>query len=621
MNLEFPGTRGPVLKMADLPAEMKLADYVAWHLADYGVRHVFMLTGGGAMHLNDALGYEPRLTCICNHHEQASSIAAEAYARVAGTVGVLNVTTGPGGINAINGVFGGFTDSIPMLVLSGQVRRDTVLALNPVPGLRQLGDQEVDIVSMVKGVTKYAVLIDDPNTIRFELEKALHLATSGRPGPVWLDIPIDVQGSRIKPSELKGFPPETAQPDDGNLKELVRQTLEKIRGAERPVMMIGSGVRLAGAIPVFERVAAKLGIPVTTAWTAIDIVAADDPLYCGRPGAVGDRGGNFTVQNSDLLLVIGSRLPIRQVSYNWGSFARAAYKIFVDVDPAELAKPMAKADLPVPYDAKLFLKEMERQIAADGFDAAAHTKWLDWCKSRHARYPVVTPAQRETPGKTINPYHFLDRLFEHLDPNDVIVCGDASASVIAFQVAKIKKGQRLFTNAGCAAMGYDLPAAVGAAVATGQRVICLAGDGSLQLNIQELQTILYHSLPVKLIVLNNDGYLSMRLSQANFFKRFIGESPESGVSFPDMVKVGAAYGFPSVRLEGADFEKKLAEMLAMDGPVVMDALLDPNQGFEPKLSSRQLPDGKIVSAALEDMAPFLSREELAENMLIPPTAS
>jgi len=603
--------------MPDAPREMKVSDYIAWHLANEGVRHVFMLTGGGAMHLNDALGHEPRISCICQHHEQACSIAAEAYARVSGKIGVVNVTTGPGGINALNGVFGAWTDSIPVLVLSGQVRRDTVLALNPIPGLRQLGDQEVDIVAMAKGITKYAALVNDPKTIRFHLEKSLHLALSGRPGPVWLDIPIDVQGSKIRPAELEGFDPTTEPPvfDATNLATTCREIVERIGSAKRPVILIGSGVRIAGALDVFGRVTKKLGIPVTAAWTAIDSLTEDDPFYCGRPGTVGDRAGNFAVQNSDLLLVIGCRLALRQLSYNWGSFAREAYKVFVDVDAAELKKPMVLPDLPVHCDAKAFLEEIERQL--DAKPPKPHSEWLAWCKERVRRYPVVTPALREVTGNRINPYYFLDRLFEHLQPGDVVACGDASASVMAFQAARVKKNQRVFTNAGCAQMGYDLPAAVGAAVASGGRVICLAGDGSLQLNIQELQTIVHHRLPVKLLVLNNDGYLSIRLTQANFFKRYIGESPASGVSFPDMVQVGTAYGLPSARIEGKNFEATLGRMLAVDGPVVCDIVLDPAQGFEPKLSSRQLPDGRIVSSPLEDMAPFLPREELAQNMLIP----
>ncbi len=600
---------------------MKVSDYIAAFLSDHGVELVFLLTGGGSMHLNDALGHHSGISCIYNHHEQASAIAAESYARITGRVGVINVTTGPGGINALTGVFGSWTDSIPMLVLSGQVRRDTILSLNNVPGLRQLGDQEADVLAMVRGITKYAKLVTDPQSIRFHLEKALHLAMTGRKGPVWLDIPVDVQGSKIDPEALVGYFPETegAPAVVGDLADQCRKVLDRLVQADRPVIMVGSGIRLADAMQVFERVIRKLGLPVTTAWTAIDVIGSDDPLYCGRPGAVGDRSGNFTVQNSDALLVIGCRLAIRQVSYNWASFARAAYKMVVDIDPAELAKPMSRPDLPIVADARLFLEELERQIDTHTVRFGQHGGWLAWCKERVARYPVLQPEQKQVKGNLINPYFFLDRLFNALNSDDVVPCANASASVIAFQVGRIKKGQRVYTNAGCAAMGYELPAAIGAAAASpGKRVICLSGDGSFQLNLQELQTIAHYRMPVKLFVLNNNGYLSIRQTQGNFFRRFAGEGPDSGVTFPDTIKLATAYGLAAVRIEGEDFEKQIHKVLAMEGPVVCDVMVDPSQGFEPKLSARQLPDGSIVSASLEDMAPFLSRDELAANMLIPP---
>lgn len=599
---------------------IKLSDYLAQYLADYGVRHIFMLTGGGAMHLNDSFGHEPRIKYICNHHEQACAMAAEGYARVTGRIGVINVTTGPGGINAMNGVFGAWVDSIPMLIVSGQVKRETCITTYNLPGLRQIGDQEADIISLVKSITKYAVRVTDPNSVRYHLEKALYLAASGRPGPCWVDIPIDVQASPIDPTQLLGYDPAEDQPRYAldRLPEVCREILFRLHTAERPVIMVGTGIRLANALDVFEKVIRKLGIPIATTWTAIDLLASDDPLYCGRPGTVGDRAGNFSVQNSDVLLIIGSRLNIRQVSYNWQSLARHAFKIQVDADPAELNKPTIKPDLPVHCDARLFLEELDQQIDACGHDASHHANWLAWCKGRVARYPAVQPHQRTLTEQVINPYHFLDRLFRHLDPDDAVVCGDGTACVVTFQVASIKKGQRVFTNSGCASMGYDLPAAVGAAVARdGQRVICLAGDGSIQLNVQELQTVAHHRLPIKIFVLNNGGYLSIRITQSSYFNRFVGESPRSGVSFPDMVKVAQAYGLPAVRLEGGSFEAPMRAMLDTSGPTLCDVMLDPNQQFEPKLSSRQLPDGSMVSSPLEDLFPFLDRDEFLSNMLIP----
>jgi acetolactate synthase-1/2/3 large subunit len=597
---------------------IRVADFIAQHLADRGVRHVFLVSGGGAMFLNNAFGSEPRLRYICNHHEQASAIAAEGYARVTGNVGVINVTTGPGGINSLNGVFGAWTDSIPMVIVSGQVKRETLLATYNLPGLRQLGDQEVDIVRMVKGITKYAVLITDPQTIRYHLERALYLATSGRPGPCWIDVPVDVQSSMVDPAALKPYDPAEDEPrwDFDKLKAACRETLDRIEAAKRPVILAGTGVRVAGAVQLFRDVVHQLGVPVTTAWTH-DLIASDDPAFCGRPGTIGERAGNFTVQNSDVLLILGSRLNIRQISYNWKSFARHAHKIWVDVDAAELNKPTVKPDTPVHADAKLFLEELQRQLAARKWDSGPHRDWLRWCKERVERYPVVLPKHREFHG-AINAYHFMEVLFQKLAEDDVVVSGDATACIVPYQVAKLKAGQRLISNSGSASMGHDLPAAVGAAVARGgKRVICLAGDGSVQLNIQELQTIVHHRLPIKLFVLNNDGYLSIRTTQKNFFGRQVGEGPESGVTFPDMVKIGAAYGIPSFRIEGKDFGSGIDRVLASDGPCLAEAMLDRTQTFEPRLSSKQLPDGRIVTAPMEDMFPFLDREELKQNLLIP----
>jgi acetolactate synthase-1/2/3 large subunit len=600
---------------------LRVADYIAIFLADHGVRHVFLVTGGGAMHLNDAIGRETRLQYICNHHEQACAMAAEGYARISGQIGVVNVTTGPGGINAINGVFGAWTDSIPMLVISGQVKRELCITGYQIPGLRQLGDQEADIIGMIKGITKYAITVTDPQSIRYHLERALHLATNGRPGPCWIDVPIDVQASQVDPETLQVYDPAEDTPNyvTDRLPELVRDVLQRLQQAERPVILAGKGIRMAGALDEFEQLIRRLGIPVATGWQAIDLLASDDPLYCGRPGDIGNRPGNFAVQNSDLLLVLGCRLSIRHTSHNWKAFARHAFKIQVDADASELQKPVTQIDLPIHCDAKLFFKEINGQLDRASYDGHRHTNWLAWCKERVRRYPVVLPRHRILKNGRINPYHFVEALFQNLVANDVVACGDGTANVAGFQAAVIKKGQRVFCNTGNASMGFDLPAAVGATVAhAGQRVICLAGDGSIQLNIQELQTVVHHQLPVKILVLNNGGYLSIRTSQANFFKRFVGEGPRSGVSFPNMVKLAQAYGLPAFRIEGEHFEQKLVEALNVPGPVLCDVMIDLEQSFEPKLSSRALPDGRMVSAPLEDMFPFLSRDELKENLLIPP---
>ena len=597
---------------------MKLSDYVFSFLADRGVRHVFLVTGGGAMHLNDSLRKERRITPICQHHEQACAMAAEGYARVTGTPGVVSVTTGPGGINALNGVFGAWTDSIPMLVISGQVKRETCMAFNEVPGLRQLGDQEADLVSMVKGITKYAATVREPTDIRYHLERAWHLCRSGRPGPCWVDIPIDVQGSQVEPERLPAYDPSEDAPDWDldRLPGLVRETVERLAASERPVLLGGTGIRLAGAQELFLRVAERLSLPVTTAWTH-DLIPSDHPLYCGRPGTIGTRAGNFTVQNADCLLVLGSRLNIRQVSYNWQAFAPHAFLIQVDADRAEMNKPTVRPDLAIACDAGFFLEEMDRRLEEEGWDADRHAGWLQWCRERVRRYPPVLPRQRTTEGG-INPYYFVETLFDLLAEDDVVVCGNATATIVPFQAAALKRGQRLFSNSGSASMGYDLPASIGAAVARGgKRVICLAGDGSLQMNTQELQTVVHHRLPVKLFVLGNQGYLSIRTTQKNFFGELIGESPHSGVSFPDPCRLAEAYGLPAVKIEGEGFQSQTAAFLAEPGPGVAQVVLDPRQTFEPRPSSRQLPDGRIVSAPLHDMAPFLDRQELAENLLGP----
>ncbi|MGA2204265.1 MAG: thiamine pyrophosphate-binding protein [Terriglobales bacterium] len=597
---------------------MKLSDYIVERLAGWGVRHIFLVTGGGAMHLNDSIGKEPRIQYVCNHHEQASAMAAEAYARISGQPGVVNVTTGPGGINALNGVFGAWTDSIPMLVVSGQVKRETCMRAQGITGLRQLGDQEADIIAMVANITKYAVMIDDPLSIRYHLERAWRLAQSGRPGPCWLDIPVDVQAALVDPATLRAYDPTEDEPtQDGDSSRLTsdcREVLDRIRNAKRPVILAGTGVRAAHAVAEFDELIHRLGVPVTTAWTH-DLIASDDPLFCGRPGAVGDRAGNFTVQNADVLLILGSRLNIRQISYNWQSFAPRAFKIQVDIDAAEFHKPTIQPDMAIHRDLKQFLQELLCQCDADNYRPDAHAPWLAWCRERVRRYPVVQDRHRQ-PGPPLNPYYFIEQLSTRLADDDVIVCGNATSCIVPFQTLRLRKNQRLISNSGSASMGYDLPAAIGVAFARPEkRVICLAGDGSIQMNIQELQTVAHHHLPLKIFVLNNSGYLSMRMTQSSFFGRLTGESASSGVSLPDIVKVACAYGIPSIRIDRQSQFSQIDLALAADGPALMDVVLDPQQEFEPRSRARELPDRRIVSPNLEDMYPFLDETELMDNVI------
>jgi len=597
----------------------RVADYIAEFLADHGVRHVFLVTGGGAMHLNDAFGRERRLKYVCCHHEQACAMAAESYARLSGRMAAVNVTSGPGGINAINGVFGAWTDSVPMFVVGGQVKRETCMDFHEVPGLRQLGDQEADLVGMVRGITKYAALVRDPESIRFHLEKAWHLATDGRPGPVWLDVPIDVQGAKIDPQAIKGFiPGKPSTPGGDELRRVCEDLRARAAAAERPVIMVGGGIRASGARDQLLTLLEHWHMPVTTAWNAHDVIWNAHPQFAGRPGSIGDRAGNFTVQNADFLLVLGSRLNVRQVSYNWNSFACAAFKAVVDIDVAELRKPTWQAELPVHAD----LREVIANLLA--LPAIPHGEkrdtWIARCQEWREKYPVVLPeywAGRDG----VNPYCFVQALFAGLADDDIVVCGDGTACVTTFQAADIQPGQRLYTNSGCASMGYDLPAAIGACFAGGgRRVICLAGDGSIQMNLQELQTIRSHRLPVKIFVLNNRGYHSIRQTQQNFFPdNVVGCGEESGLGFPDFEMLAAVYALPysSVREHG-ELDGKISGALSVNGPVICEIFLDLNQQFAPKLASRRLPDGTIISPPLEDLSPFLSRGELESNMILPP---
>ncbi len=600
---------------------IRLADYVTTALEAFGVRHVFLITGGGAMHLNDAIGRSKGLEYICCHHEQALAMAAESYARLHNRIAVVNVTTGPGSINTLNGVFGAFTDSVPMLIISGQVKRETMLQTYELNGrLRQLGDQETDIISMVKGITKYAITVEDPLSIRYHLEKAFHLATSGRPGPCWIDVPIDVQGSVIDESGLYNFDPEKEgvlpYGQDQSWKTQLGAVLERMFSAKRPVIMAGTGVRLSGSADLFNELIPRWKMPVVTAFSAHDLVADDNPYYSGRPGTIGDRPGNFCVQNADALLVLGCRLNIRQVSYNWKSFASNAFKIQVDVDPFELNKPMVVPDMAVCADLKDFLKALiEMQVPEQQSDG----RWLAWCQERRRRYPIVLPEYYQK-TQPVNPYCFIDKLFQLLPENQIIVCANGTACITTFQGARLKKGQRLWSNSGSASMGYDLPAAIGACVADGRKeVICIAGDGSIQMNLQELETIVSNELPIKIFVMNNGGYHSIRQTQTNYFPdNIVGCGVESGLGFPDFEKLSHAYGLKYFRVSNhRELEPRLNEVLSEQGPVVCEVVLDRDQPFSPKLLSQKLPDGTMVSPSLENLWPFLSADELKENMSPP----
>lgn len=590
--------------------KVKVAKYIADFLASHGIDTLFTVTGGGAMHLNDAFGHHPGLHCVYNHHEQASAIAAEGYTRLSGKLSAVCVTSGPGGTNAITGVLGGWLDSIPMFVISGQVKRETTVYATPLP-LRQLGDQEYNIVASVRPMTKYAEIVLNPEDIRYHLEKALYLALSGRPGPVWLDIPLDVQGASVEIESLRGFNPdeEWEIKSKPQLSEATSAAIiQRLKSAERPVIFAGSAIRMSGSHDAFLKMLESLRIPVVTAWNAHDAIPDSHPLFCGRPGTVGTRGGNFVVQNADLLLVLGCRLNIRQISYNYRDFAPGAYKIVVDIDPLELQKPTISPDLPVNADVRDVIETL-----IDSGVQIDRPEWLDWCSAINRRYPACLPEYAES--EILNPYLFIDRFSRLLRDDDAVVCGNGSACVIGFQAFNIKEQTRLFSNSGCAAMGYGFPAAIGAAVSrSGKRTVCIDGDGSFQMNLQELQTVVYNQLNLKIIYLNNNGYHSIRQTQTNLFQPpLVGVCDGNGLSFPDAEKIAWAYGIPYIRVtKEADIER-LIEKMEEDGPIFAEIVVDPSQNFAPKLSSKVQPDGRITSPPLDDMFPFLPKEEYAAN--------
>lgn len=607
--------------------KQRLADYVADFLVNHGVEDCFSVVGGGAMHLNDALGHKEGLKVTYNHHEQACAIAAEAYARLDNKIAAVCVTTGPGGTNALTGVVGGWLDSIPMFIISGQVRYDTTAryAMQYTGGmpLRAMGDQEYDIVKSVAPMTKYAVMIEDPKTIRYHLERAWHLANTGRPGPVWIDIPVNFQGGYIETDELEGYDPSE---DDVLLPpavddETIKTILEKIASAKRPVFHAGYGIRLSGAYDVFRTVAEKLNIPVVTYWNAVDLIEDDSSLYCGRAGNMGDRPGNWAIQNADLILAVGTRISIRQVGYNWKTWARAAEVIMVDIDQAELKKPTLHVEMPVWADAKDFLTKMN-QLIGESSPVSTVGEWLATCNRWKKEYPAVLPRQWEENGKTANVYAFIRYLSSRLPENSLTAVSNGACCVVGNQAYVIQKGSRMANNSAVASMGYGLPAAIGTCIGGGRRTtICLEGDGSIMMNLQELQTVLTNRLPIKIFLINNNGYHSIRITQNNLFKEHckVGIGPESGdLSFPEFRKIAEAFGYPYYSASSnAEMKKVVNEVLALDGPVFCEIFTDTTQVWEPKSSTKRLPDGTLVSPPLEDLAPFLPREELERNMFIP----
>ena len=594
-----------------------IAHYIAEQLAILGIEKCFMVTGGGAMHLNDAFGKNSKLEKIHCHHEQACAMAAESYARMSGKPAVLQATTGPGGINTLNGVYGAYVDSIPIIIVAGQVRRDNIAPLFDKK-LRQFGDQETNLIDIIKPITKYANTIYNEKDLPIILEKAYLEAISGRPGPVCIEVPIDIQGSftnkKPKSKKLILKNKKEFKPKINDIKNLVRE----ISNAKRPIIIAGNGVRFSGQSKNLLKLAKKAHIPVTTVWNSHDLIGNDHMCYAGRTGADGERAGNFNVQNADLILILGARMHIRQVGFNYKSFGRNAKKIMVDIDEVETRKPSLNINYKIISDLKYIIPELLIKFSKKK-PYMEHANFLKWCNERVNNFKDFPDSNKKLRKKEVNPYLFINTFFNKLNPGENIVTGDGSAAVMTFKFGKVKENQRLYTNKGCASMGYDLPAAIGAYLATNKQVYCITGDGSIMMNIQELQTISGNNYPIKILILNNGGYLSIKQTQTNYFNGFsVGCGPESGLTFPDYKYLSKGFKIPYMKISNEiEMNKKINRLLNTKGPIICEIMINKNYFFEPKVSSKRLPNGDLVSMPLEDMSPYLSREEFKKNMIIP----
>ncbi len=584
-----------------------IAEYISRFLSEQGLEQCFIVPGGGAMFINEAFRKNKSVNVIPMHHEQACAMAAEGYTKLNNKPAILSVTTGPGSINSLNGVYGAYTDSIPMFIVSGQVKRETYGPLQN-KNLRQLGDQEVDIVSMVKKITKYSTTITNTNVKHIDqiLEKAIKIMLTGRKGPVWIDVPIDIQSTNVK---IKKFTKIKIEQKKVDLSHKLQKVIKLLNNSKRPVVIVGSGIRLSGSDKILLKFLKKFNLPVVTTFNSHDLVDHENPLYVGRQGTIGDRSGNFAVQNSDLLIILGSRLNIRQIGYNFAEFSPNSKKIMVDIDEEEMNKNTLSIDLKINADLNNFLKEILNLKLEDKYD---FSEFIKWAKNLQEKYPVVNKDFYKS--REINPYVLMELIHKHSLDENVIVTSDGTAAVMSSQALKLKKNQRLFSNSGSASMGYGLPASIGACFATSlnQKVICIEGDGSIQMNIQELATVAYNNLDLKIIIIENGGYLSIKQTQQRYFDgNFIACGPESGLGFPNFIKLCKSYGISSSQtstIKSTDLAFK--NYFNKKGPHIFIVSVDKKQQFEPKPSSRRLENGAIVSLPLDDMAPFLKREEL-----------
>lgn len=580
----------------------RISEQIADWLVKHNITQAFTVTGGGSMFLNVDIASHSGINTVFMHHEQACSMAAEAYARIANKPALLLTTTGPGAINALNGVYGAFTDSIPMLVISGQVKTDTCLDFaDNLLNLRQLGDQEGPTIRLAKTITKYAVLIRRPKDLETVLPEAFKQAINGRPGPVWLDIPIDIQNST---EQLNFRAPDCVKPSDMSLISDIQKLVTELKQSHRPLILAGTGVRLSGAADILRTFVEKHRIPLATAWCH-DLIESDHELFVGRPGTIGTRSGNFCLQAADLVVVIGSRLNIRQTGYNFKDFAKNAKVVQVDIDIAEITKKTVPLAQKIIADAGTFLTKLDEQLAQTGLPD--YFNWISWCKDINKEFNIAK--EHENCDAKLNPYVAVKTVFESLRSDDIIVCGNASACILPFQIGKLQRHNRMFSNSGSASMGYDLPAALGAALASDKRVICFAGDGSIMMNIQELQTLRTLNKNVIVILINNNGYLSIKQTHENFFGKIIGATPDTGVEFPDFAKLVDSFNIRYTEIN-LDNLQDITKTLAEDGPHFINVIVDPDQGFAPRLKAKLDSMGKFKPLQLDDMFPYIDSEKL-----------
>ena len=590
---------------------MKLADYVMSFLAEKGVKTVFMLPGGGCMHLVDSLGRNKDLDYVCCLHEQAAAIAAESYAQHTNNIGAALVTTGPGGTNTITGVSAAWIDSTPVIFISGQVKRSDLMGCS---GVRQMGPQEVNIVPIVQSITKYATTVTEPQKIKAILEEAYYLATTGRKGPVWIDIPLDVQATEIDVDTLVQF----VVPKEDNIldEELINKIKVSLEKAKRPLILAGNGIKLAGASEVLEKLVKQLNIPFLLTWKSIDMVDYDNDNYFGCPGGMGHRYANFILQNCDCLLILGSRLDCSLTAFNHENFAPRARKIMVDIDETEINKMKMPLEVKFVADVKAVLLELTKQEY--NISSAEREDWLKYCHTMKNKYPVVLPEYYQE-QEYINTYLFVEELCKQLDENDVIVPeSSGGAGEITYQALKVKKGQKIKNAAGLGSMGFGLPYALGACIANDKkRTILINGDGAFQLNIQELATIVQQNLPIKIFIWNNSGYASIMGTQRNFFEgNYVASNNDSKLYLPDIVAVAKAYGLKTFKLDAiSEIEETIKNVLNTEGTVLCEVKVSPTQITSPRVQAMKLPNGNMISKPLEDMWPYLTEDEVKGNMI------